>query len=186
MSRYRIFMLSLLLLPAILIAFSSGNTEAAAAPQITGVWSCQATRPGSPIARPLIFVFHSDGTFSYSSQTTVNGGPLALPFTSRAGSNGEWKKIGPSDYAYHSIENMYINGNAGGFFYVDATVHLNARSGQLCSGRPECPRAETRIRLTQFTFAPDGSIVGETDRLPAGSEAVTLCERLSTVFPSLP
>lgn len=186
MSRYRVFMLVSLMLSAIVIAYSAGTSEAAAAPQITGVWSCQATRPGNPVARPLTYVFHSDGTFTYSSQTTVNGGPLALPFTGRAGGYGEWKKIGPSDYSYRARENLYINGNAGGFFYVDSTQHLDPRTGQLCSGRPECPRAETSIRLTQFTFAPDGSIAGETDLLPAGSEAATICDRLRTVFPGLP
>jgi hypothetical protein len=179
-------MLMPLMLAAVLITTPSVRAEAAAGPQITGVWSCQATRPGSAIPRPIIWVFHSDGTFVYSSQTTVSGGPLALPFTSRGGANGEWKKIGANDYAYHSIENMYIDGNAGGFFYVDATVRLDPRTGRLCSGRPECPSASTDIRLTKFTFAADGSISGETDLLPAGSQAVTICDRLDVVFPGLP
>jgi hypothetical protein len=179
-------MLMLLILVAVSIALPVHRAEAAAGPQITGVWSCEATRPGSAIPRPLTWVFHSDGTFVYSSQTTVNGGPLALPFTSRGGANGEWKKVGANDYAYRSIENMYINGNAGGFFYVDATVHLDPKTGQLCSGSPECPTTKTDIRLTRFTFASDGSITGETDLLPAGAQAVTMCERLSAVFPALP
>ena len=110
-----------LMLPALFVAFPARDSEAAAGPQITGVWSCAVSRPGSP------FVFQSDGVFAYSSQTTINGGPLSLPFTSRGGANGQWQKIGPSDYAYQARENMYINGNAGGFFYVDATLRLNAK-----------------------------------------------------------
>ena len=101
-----------LIIPAIFVASPSRNIEAAAAPQITGVWSCEVTRPGSIVDRPLTYVFHSGGTFAYSSQTTVNGGPLGLPFTSRGGGNGEWQKIGPNDYAYRARENLYINGIA--------------------------------------------------------------------------
>jgi len=175
-----------LMLPALFVAFPARDSEAAAAPQITGVWSCAVTRPGSPVARPLDFVFHSDGVFAYSSQTTINGGPLSLPFTSRGGANGQWQKIGPSDYAYQSRENLYINGNAGGFFYVDATIHLNPKLQQLCSGTPECPATQSKIRLTQFTFAADGSITGEIDLLPAGSIAQSICSPLNTVFTGLP
>jgi hypothetical protein len=43
---------------------------------------------------------------------------------------------------------------------VDATVHLDKKTPQLCSGTPDCPGAETKLRLTQFTFAPDGHIKG--------------------------
>jgi hypothetical protein len=59
-------------------------------------------------------------------------------------------------------------------------------TGQLCSGRPECPSATTKIRLTQFTFAPDGTITGELDLLPAGSEAVSICSPLTSEFTGLP
>jgi hypothetical protein len=179
-------MLVALILSAMFVTSFSRNGEATAAPQITGVWSCDVTRPGSTVDRPLTYVFHSDGTVAYSSQTTVNGGPLALPFTSRGGGNGEWKKIGPDDYAYRAKENLYINGNAGGFFYVDSTQRLDPKTGQLCSGTPACPTAETRIRLTQFVFAPNGSITDEIDLLPAGSLAESLCHRLNAVFPGLP
>ena len=186
MSSSRGLTLVALLLPALFLAFPTRDSEAAAAPQITGVWSCQVNRPGSPALRPLTYVFHPDGTMIYSSQTTINGGPLSLPFTGRAGSNGLWQKIGPTDYAYQSIENMYINGNAGGFFYVDATLSLDTKLQQLCSGRLECPLAHTKIRLTQFTFGVDGHITGQVDLLPAGSEAQVICSPLGNVFTPLP
>jgi hypothetical protein len=186
MSSSRGLTLVALLLPAIFAALPARESEAAAAPQITGVWSCEAARPGSPAARPLIFVFHPDGTMAYSSQTTINGGPLSLPFTSRGGANGLWQKVGPSDYAYQSIENMYINGNAGGFFYVDSTLSLDTKLQQLCSGRTECPLSRTKLRLTQFTFAADGHITSQVDLLPAGSEAQVICSPLGNVFAPLP
>jgi hypothetical protein len=186
MSSRRGLTLVALMLPAVLIAFSSRDAEAAAAPQITGVWACDVVRPGSIATRPLVYVFHSDGTIAYSSQTTVNGGPLSLPFNGRGGGTGQWQKVGSSDYAYQLRENMYIDGNAGGFFYVDATAHLDTKTGQLCSGRPECPGAMTKIRLTQFTFAVNGTISSEIDLLPPGSEAESLCRPLSSVFTGLP
>jgi hypothetical protein len=186
MANYRSSMLITLVLSAIVSAFASGGAEGAQSLQINGVWSCQVTRPGSTVLRPLTFVFHSDGTFSYSSQTTINGGPLSLPFTGRGGANGQWQKVGTSDYAYQSIENMYINGNAGGLFYVDAVLHLDTKTGQLCSGRPECPLVQTKIQLTQFTFAPDGSITGEDPLLPAGSLALVTCAPQSALFTGLP
>jgi len=184
MPRHRGLMLVALMLPTVLAAWPARNTEGAAAPQITGVWACEVTRPGSTVDRPLVFVFHSDGTMAYSSQTTVNGGPLGLPFTSRGGGNGEWQKVGPNDFAFQARENMYINGNAGGFFYVEAAERLDKQTGRLCSGTTDCPGTETKLRLTQFTFAADGSITGEVDLLPAGSRAESTCQRLT--FPSLP
>jgi hypothetical protein len=186
MSHHARLTLFALMLAAILSAAPARQIEAAAGPQVTGVWACDATRPGSLVARPLVFVFHADGNFSYTSQTTVQGGPLSLPFTSRGGGYGQWQKIGSKDYAYRARENMYIDGNAGGFFYVDSTLRLDPKAGTLCSGRPECPSAETKIRLTQFTFAADGSITGEIDLLPAGSEAVVICRPMGSVFPGLP
>ena len=135
MPRHRGLMLVAQILPTVLAAWPARNTEGAAAPQITGVWACEVTRPGSTVDRPLVFVFHSDGTMAYSSQTTVFGGPLALPFTSRGGGNGEWQKVGPNDFAFQARENMYINGNAGGFFYVEATERLDKQTGSSAAGR---------------------------------------------------
>ena len=175
-----------LLLPALFLAYPARDAEAAAALQITGVWSCMTTRPGSAAALPLVYVFSSDGIFAYSSQSTINGGPLFFPFTSRGGGNGQWQKVGPSDYAFQSRENMYINGNAGGFFYSDATLHLDTKLQQLCGGRPECPTTQIKIRLTQFTFAADGRITGEVDLFPANSVAQTICSPLNVVFTGLP
>jgi hypothetical protein len=186
MSSSRGLMFVALLLPALFLAYPARDAEAAAAPQITGLWSCMVTRPGSAAARPLDYVFHSDGIVAYSSQTTINGGPASLPFTSRGGGNGQWQKIGPSDFAFQVRENMYINGNAGGFFYADATLHLDTRLQQLCSGRPECPTTQIKVRLTQFTFGVDGSITGEVDLLPANSVAQAICSPLTVVFTGLP
>jgi hypothetical protein len=83
-------------------------------------------------------------------------------------------------------ENFPLPGNAGGFFYVDSTLHLDTKLQQLCSGRTECPLAQTKIRLTQFTFAADGHITGEVDLLPANSVAQAICSPLGSVFTPLP
>ena len=182
----RIFRFVVRMLPAVFAAGVPMSVEAKGGPHITGVWSCEVTRPGSTASRPLTYVFHADGIFGYSSQTTVNGGALALPFTSRGGGLGEWRRIGHDEFAYRAKENLLIDGNAGGFFHVDSTQHLDRRTGRLCSGRPECPGTETKIRLTRFTFAPDGSITGEIDLLPADSKAETICDRLTSVFDGLP
>lgn len=184
----RCLMLTALLFLAALAMLISGDAGAAAAPQITGVWFCDATRTGNTVVRPLLLVFHSDGTMSYSSQTTVNGGAFSLPFDGRGGGYGEWTKIGPNDFAYRARENMYINGNAGGFFYVDSHLRLDPKAGELCSGTgtDACLGTETKLRLTQFTFGVDGSIVGEVDLLPPPARASLSCSRLSSEFPDLP
>lgn len=182
----RCLMFTALLFLAALALLISGDAGAAAAPQINGVWSCDVTRTGNPVTRPLLFVFHSDGTMLYSSQTTVNGGAFSLPFDGRGGGYGEWTKIGPNDYAYRSRENMYINGNAGGFFYVDSHLRLDPKAGELCSGTDDCPGTETKLRLTQFTFGVDGSITGEVDLLPPPARATISCSRLSAEFPDVP
>lgn len=184
MSSSRCLLLIAVMLPAALLF--PGDSDAAAGPQITGVWACEVSRPGSVASRPLVYVIHADGTAAYSSQTTVNGGPIFLPFTSRGGGNGQWQKLGSTAYRFLLRENMYVDGNAGGFFYVDATQHLDTLTGQLCSGRPECPAAETKIRLTQFTFDPAGTITGEVDLLPPDSRAASVCSPLSSVFTGLP
>src|SRR5262252_9061622 len=129
--------LIVLILLVILAPLPSGSAMAADA--ITGVWSCDHTRPGNPATRPLTLVFHTDGTLAFSSQSTVNGGPFALPFTGRGGGLGVWKKTGKDTYSYQAREDLYINGNAGGFFYVNATLQLDREPGELCSGTPQCP-----------------------------------------------
>lgn len=164
-------------------ALPSGS--ATADPAITGMWACQHARPGT-VTRPLTFVFRPDGTVVYSSQSTVNGGPLALPFNGRGGGLGVWKKIGKDTFSCLVREDLNIDGNAGGFFYADGTLQLDRKLGQLCSGAAQCPGTATDVRITQFVFASDGAITGETDLLPAGSQAVTTCSRLTVVFPGLP
>jgi hypothetical protein len=119
-------------------ALPSGSATAADS-AIMGVWSCPHTRPGSTVTRPLTFVFHHDGTFAFSSQTTVNGGPLDLPFNGRGGGLGVWKKTGKSTYSYLVREDLYIDGNAGGFFYADATLQLDRKLGELAAGRRSVP-----------------------------------------------
>jgi len=186
LSRRSLSVLVSLIFSVIFIVPLPKDAEAGGPQRITGVWSCGVTRPGSTIARPLSYVFHSDGIVTSSSQATINGGPLALPFTSSGGGYGEWEKIRRNDFAFRARENLYINGNAGGFLYVDSIQRLDQASGQLCSGRSECPNTETKIRITQFTFTPDGSIAGEVDLLPPGSTMQILCEPLSKSFPGLP
>jgi hypothetical protein len=39
-----------------------------------------------------------------------------------------------------------LRAGAGGFFYADATLQLDRKLGELCSGAPQCPGAATDIR----------------------------------------
>ena len=79
--------------------------------------------------------------------------------------------------SYRAREDLYINGNAGGFFYANATLRLDRQLGELCSGTPQCPGTASDVRITQFVFAPDGTISGETDLLPPNSQSITTCNR---------
>ena len=74
---------------------AAGNAVAAGVP-VNGAWTCTVVRAGT-IERPIIYTFGSDGTFNYSSATTINStvaGPVQNSgFHSRGGGRGEWTKI---------------------------------------------------------------------------------------------
>jgi hypothetical protein len=169
------------------------NAMAAGTP-INGAWTCTVVRAGT-IERPIIWTFNADGTFNYSSATTINStapGPVQNSgFHSRGGGRGEWTKISTNVFNYKSIEFLYdANGNAAGSFTVDSTLLLTS-SGQLCTGRSECPGQTTTISLGKYVFEqndPDADIVGINYLLPPGTPANTLCNRLSSGagFPTLP
>ena len=143
-----------------LMAIPGGSANAAAIPQIEGVWDCQVVRPGNLSERPLLYTFHGDGIATYSSQTNISN----LGFTSRGGGVGPYQKVGVADYRTTVVENLYRNGNAGGRFLVDNVLHLNKSGDQLCSGSlpgDPCPTSGN-VRATKFQF-PDGSLVCNQD-----------------------
>ena len=181
-----------------LMAIPTGSANAAAIPQIEGVWDCQVIRPGNLSERPLLYTFHADGITTYSSQTNISN----LGFTSRGGGFGQYKKVGPADYHTTVVENLYRNGNAGGRFLVDNFFHLNKGGDQLCSGSlpsDPCP-TNGNVRATKFQF-PDATsactldtplnlgdpICGEVDLLnppPTGNGVINValrCDRINTL-----
>jgi hypothetical protein len=186
--------LAAFVLAGVLIAIPTKNAIAAGGPQVQGVWTCTFVRDGT-IERPLMYTFNSDGTFNWSSATTVNStapGPLENSgFHSRGGARGEWTRVSNGVYNYKSVEFLYdANGNAAGSFAADGNLRLTS-AGQLCSGRAECPGQTISFSLAKYVFDqndPDADIVGVVYLLPPGSSANVLCNRLSegTGFPSLP
>jgi hypothetical protein len=186
--------LGLFVLAGVLLVIPMENVMAAPAEKVEGVWACTAIRAGT-IERPLLLTFNTDGTFSYSSGTTINSiipGPVNNSgFHSRGGGVGQWTKIGKNVFNYKSVELTYdALGNLSGSFAVDSTQLLTS-AGQLCSGRGECPNQNTSVTLVKYVFdqnVPDFDIVGTDVLLPAGSPANILCNRLSSGqgFPSLP
>jgi hypothetical protein len=186
--------LGVFILAGVLLAIPAAQVMASAGPQVQGVWACTVVRAGT-IERPIIYTFNSDGTFNYSSATTINSttpGPVENSgFHSRGGGRGEWTRVRNNAFNYKAVEFMYdANGNAAGSFSVDATIGLTS-AGQLCSGRAECPDQTTAISLVKYVFDqnnPDADIVGVNFLLPPGTPANTLCNRLSSGagFPDLP
>ena len=187
--------LGVFILAAVLVAAPAGPVMAGGSgPTVQGVWTCTVVRAGT-IQRPIIYTFNSDGTFNYSSATTINSaaaGPVQNSgFHSRGGGRGAWTKVSTNVFNYTAIEFVYdANGNAAGNFSVDANLAVTS-AGQLCSGRPECPAQTTDVSLVKYVFDqndPDLNIVGLLYLLPPGTPANTLCNRLSSGdgFPTLP
>src|SRR5262252_9966361 len=115
---------------------AAGNAVAAGVP-VNGAWTCTVVRAGT-IERPIIYTFGSDGTFNYSSATTINStvaGPVQNSgFHSRGGGRGQWTKTGTNVFNYQSVEFLYdANGNLAGSFAVNSNL-LMTPTGQLCSG----------------------------------------------------
>src|SRR5215510_15798912 len=131
------------IVPSVILALAflatpMGSALGASLPPIQGVWTCTVVRAGS-VQRPLMFTFNSDGTFNYSSSTTINStvaGPVQNSgFHSRGGARGQWTKLTTSLFNYESVEFLYdANGNLAGSFSVNANLLMTA-GGQLCSGR---------------------------------------------------
>ena len=178
------------------LATPMGSALGASLPPIQGVWTCTVVRAGT-VQRPLMYTFNSDGTFNYSSATTINStvaGPVQNSgFHGRGGARGQWTRTSGNVVNYQSIEFLYdANGNLAGSFAVNANLLLTA-SGQLCSGRTECPNQNTSLSLVKYDFADepasvDGNITTVTYLLGPGAPANVLCNSLSSAggFPSLP
>jgi hypothetical protein len=183
-------------LAGVLVAIPGGQVSAGSqTPAVQGVWTCTVVRAGT-IQRPIIYTFNSDGTFNYSSGTTINSGAAGpvqnSGFHSRGGGRGAWTKVSTNVVNYTAVELLYdANGNAAGSFTVDADLAVISGGGQLCSGRSECPNQTTAVSLVKYQFDqndPDANIVGLSYLLPPGTPVNTLCNSLSSGagFPALP
>jgi len=188
--------LGVVILALTLITTPTGSALAGALPPVQGVWTCTVLRAGT-VPRPLMYTFNSDGTFNYSSATTINStvaGPVQdSGFHSRGGARGQWTKVSTNVFNYESVEFLYdASGNLAGSFTVNANLLLTP-AGQLCGGRAECPNQITSISLVKYHFADepasfDGNIVSVDYLLGPGAPANVLCNSLSSGagFPSLP
>jgi len=184
-------------LAGVLVAIPAGQATAAGnVPGVQGVWTCSVVRAGT-ILRPIIYTFNSDGTFNYSSGTTINSGTAGSPvqntgFHSRGGGRGAWTKVSSNVVNYTAVELLYdANGNAAGSFTVEADLAVISGGLQLCSGRSECPSQTTTVSLAKYTFDqndPDANIVGVSYLLAPGTPVNTLCNTLGSGagFPALP
>src|SRR5262245_9755684 len=188
--------LGVFILAGVLMAIPTESVMAGATVPIVGVWTCTVVRAGT-IERPLMYTFSADGTFNYSSATTINStvpGPVQNSgFHSRGGARGQWVKLSSSVVNYKSIEFLYdANGNLAGSFAVDANLLITA-TGQLCSGNAQCPSQTTAVSLVKYGFQSepdnvDGDIVGVTYLLGPDAPANVLCNSLTSGggFPGLP
>ena len=159
-----------------------------------GVWTCTVVRSGT-VERPIMYTFNADGTFNYSSGTTINSlsaGPVQNSgFHSRGGGRGQWVQISNNAVNYKSIEFLYdANGNLAGSFAVDSDL-LVTSTGQLCGGRSECPLQTASMSLVKYQFDGndvDADVVGLQYLLPLGTPANVLCNSLSSGagFPGIP
>jgi hypothetical protein len=184
--------LGVFMLAGVLVAIPAGQVMAGAGPQVQGVWTCTVLRAGT-IERPIIYTFNSDGTFNYSSATTINSaaaGPVQNSgFHSRGGGRGEWTRVSNNVFNFKAVELLYdANGNAAGSFSVNAALALIS-TGQLCTGRSECPHQTTTATLVKYVFDgndPDADIIS-VDSLLTNTPVNTLCNRLSSGagFPAL-
>ena len=182
-------------LAGVLITIPMDDAMAGANLPVQGVWTCTVVRAGT-VQRPLMYTFSTDGTFNYSSATTINStvaGPVQNSgFHSRGGSRGQWTRTSSNVVNYRSVEFLYdVNGNLAGSFAVDADL-LITPSGQLCSGRSECPGQISAVSLVQYIFGTpdgvDGNITGVNYLLGPDAPANVLCNTLSSGagFPALP
>ena len=188
--------LGVFILAGVLMAIPTESVMAGPTVPIVGVWTCTVVRAGT-IERPIMYTFSADGTFNYSSATTINStvaGPVQNSgFHSRGGSRGQWVKLSSTVVNYKSIEFLYdANGNLAGSFAVDANLLITA-TGQLCSGNTQCPSQTTAVSLVKYGFASepadvDGDIQSVVYLLGPDAPANVLCNSLTSGegFPGLP
>ena len=89
--------------------------------------------------------------------------------------NGEWERVRSNDFAYRSRRKHVYQRQRGGFFLrrCNRALRIPRQESFAVAGRSA--RHGHRDQADTFTFAADGSISGEIDLLPAGSEAATIC-----------
>lgn len=174
-------------LAGVLIAIPVEDAMAGATTPVQGLWTCVVVRAGT-VQRPIMYTFNTDGTFSYSSATTINStvaGPVQNSgFHSRGGARGQWTKTSNSVVNYQSVEFLYdANVNLAGSFAVNADL-LITPAGQLCSGRSECPNQKTAVSLVRYVFGTadgvDGNITGVDYLLGPDAPANVLCNSLNS------
>lgn len=140
--------------------------------RIIGSWHTQANRNGSVVARPVIFLFHADGTMQYVSSTSIHSNATATPdiFSGRSGGMGVYHPVQGKKNTYqgYTEELMYDEaGNAKGRFLVEFTFTLSKIKGTASNVLD----GKYRFKITSFTPANLGAadvITGETVELSDG------------------
>lgn len=156
------------MLVALTLFTGSLAANAAGNDRIVGAWHTEATRAGSA-TRPVVFVFHSDGTLQYSSNTNIHTPATATPevFFGRGGGLGVYHKVAgaPGTYKGYSEELLYDDvSNAKGRFLVEFDFVLKGTKTVTLSG-------EYKFRITSYTPAELGlsdAIDGEKEELADG------------------
>src|SRR5262245_13257792 len=183
------------ILAGVFIEIPIKNVKAMTNANVEGAWTCTGVRAGT-VEEPIMYPFNHDGTFNYSSATTINStvaGPVHdSGFHSRGGSRGEWKRVSNDVFNYKSVEWLYDgNGNLAGSFSVNSDLLLTS-NGQLCSGRvTECPNQNTSATLAKYVFEPgnvDGDVTDVIYLLGPNAPVNVVCNRMSSGdgFPGLP
>lgn len=132
---------------------------------LTGAWHAVATRNGSP-TRPVLFLFHDDGTMQYSSNTNIHTPATATSevFFGRGGGIGTYHQVAgkPNTYRCYTEELLYDDvGNAKGRFLVNFTFNLSPNTDDSLNG-------EYKFRITSYAPGSLGlgdAITGEKNEI---------------------
>lgn len=150
---------------SVLLLANAMPVQAEAPNRLTGAWHTVATRNGSA-TRPVVFLFHGDGTMQYGSSTNIHTPATATPevFFGRGGGFGTYRKVAgkPSTYKAYTEELLYDDvGNAKGRFLVEFTFNLPSKTDDSLSG-------EYKFRITSYAPGNLGlgdAITGEKEEI---------------------
>lgn len=122
----------------------SQTSQRARAGDVAGVWKTQVARPFDPDFI-VLFVFHRDGVFQYSSGSDVSGLPCDGGFDSRLNGHGSWKVVSrsPDEIVVEALsEEVLTRGGAGaGTFLIKSTFSFQGDEMAFTS----------RLEVQQFT-----------------------------------